>query len=63
MELTILCFADNTEHVLSSSNEAFKREEILLSSTVVLSDILKKLVETIFHHVADPTNVQLTCCR
>ncbi|XP_030007097.1 sterile alpha motif domain-containing protein 3 [Sphaeramia orbicularis] len=52
-------FAYDTELVLASGNEDFKRDGIQLNFVTVLSDILEKLAESIFLYVAYPTSAQL----
>lgn len=52
-------FAYNTELVLASGNEDFKKDGIQLSFATILSDILEKLAESIFLYVAYPTSAQL----
>ena len=54
VEFPIPRFAYDTELVLASCNEAFKREGILLSPTVILPDILEKSANTIYQYVAYP---------
>ncbi|KAL6481005.1 hypothetical protein MHYP_G00090850 [Metynnis hypsauchen] len=60
VEFPIPRFTYNTELVLASGNEAFKKDGILLSPTAILPDVLEKLAETIFQYVAYPTSAQLS---
>ncbi|KAG1929083.1 sterile alpha motif domain-containing protein 3 [Pimephales promelas] len=53
-------FAYDTELVLASGNEAFKKDGFQLNFTSILPDILEKLAESIFQYVAYPTSVQLS---
>ncbi|KAM9451464.1 uncharacterized protein Hap1MRO34_021776 isoform 1-T1 [Clarias gariepinus] len=53
-------FAYETELLLASANETFKKDGTKLNFTAVLSDILEKLAETIFQYVAYPTSAQLS---
>ncbi|XP_019220073.1 sterile alpha motif domain-containing protein 3 [Oreochromis niloticus] len=52
-------FAYDTELLLASGNEAFKKDGTKLNFIPVLPDILEKLAETIFQYVAYPTSAQL----
>lgn len=54
-------FAFDTELVLASGNEAFKRDGTLFDFTAILTDILEKLAEGIFQYVAYPSSVQFSC--
>lgn len=53
-------FAYETELVLASTKETFKKDGTKLKFTAVLPDILEKLAETIFQYVAYPTSAQLS---
>lgn len=53
-------FAYDTELVLASGNEAFKKDGFQLNFASILPDILEKLAETIFQYVAYPTSAQLS---
>ncbi|XP_048024756.1 sterile alpha motif domain-containing protein 3 isoform X2 [Megalobrama amblycephala] len=53
-------FAYDTELVLASGNEAFKKDGFQLNFTSILPDILEKLAESIFQYVAYPTSAQLS---
>ncbi|XP_041949691.1 uncharacterized protein LOC121709989 isoform X3 [Alosa sapidissima] len=59
-EFPIPRFAYDTELVLASRNEAFKKDGIYLVFTSILQDILEKVAETVFQYVAYPTNAQLS---
>ncbi|XP_024658714.2 uncharacterized protein LOC112430002 [Maylandia zebra] len=52
-------FAYDTELLLASGNETFKKDGTKLNFTPLLPDILEKLAETIFQYVAYPTSAQL----
>nr|XP_057928428.1 sterile alpha motif domain-containing protein 3 isoform X3 [Doryrhamphus excisus] len=51
-------FAYDTELVLASGNEVFKKDGIQLNFATILPDILEKLAESIFLYVAYPTSAQ-----
>ncbi|XP_067299141.1 sterile alpha motif domain-containing protein 3 [Pseudorasbora parva] len=53
-------FAYDTELVLASGNEAFRKDGFQLNFASILPDILEKLAETIFQYVAYPTSAQLS---
>lgn len=59
-EFPVPRFACETELVLASGNEAFKKDGIQLNFTTILPDILEKLAESIFQYVAYPTSAQLS---
>ncbi|XP_039907699.1 sterile alpha motif domain-containing protein 3-like [Simochromis diagramma] len=52
-------FAYDTELLLASGNETFKKDGTKLNFTPLLPDIVEKLAETIFQYVAYPTSAQL----
>lgn len=58
-EFPVPRFAFDTELVLASGSEAFKKDGIQLNFTSILPDILEKLAENIFQYVAYPTSAQL----
>ncbi|CAM4608363.1 hypothetical protein PO909_034008 [Leuciscus waleckii] len=59
-EFPVPRFAYDTELVLASGDEAFKKDGFQLNFTSILPDILEKLAETIFQYVAYPTSAQLS---
>ncbi|XP_052430965.1 uncharacterized protein LOC127971776 [Carassius gibelio] len=59
-EFPVPRFAYDTELVLASASEAFKKNGIQLNFTSILPDILEKLAENIFQYVAYPTSAQLS---
>ncbi|XP_077094707.1 uncharacterized protein LOC143746636 [Siphateles boraxobius] len=59
-EFPVPRFAYDTELVLASGNEAFKKDGFQLNFTSILPDILEKLAESIFQYVAYPTSAQLS---
>lgn len=59
-EFAVPRFAYDTELVLASANDAFKKDGVLLNLTTILPDILEKLAECIFLYVAYPTSAQLS---
>ena len=59
-EFPIPRFAYDTELVLASRNESFKKDGIHLEFTSILPDILAKVAETVFQYVAYPTSAQLS---
>ncbi|XP_056124441.1 sterile alpha motif domain-containing protein 3 [Rhinichthys klamathensis goyatoka] len=59
-EFPVPRFAYDSELVLASGNEAFKKDGFQLNFTSILPDILEKLAESIFQYVAYPTSAQLS---
>lgn len=59
-EFPVPRFAYDTELVLASGNESFKKNGVLLNFTAVLLDILEKLAECIFQYVAYPSSAQFS---
>ncbi|XP_036004042.1 sterile alpha motif domain-containing protein 3-like isoform X2 [Fundulus heteroclitus] len=59
-EFPVPRFGYDTELVLASGNEAFKKDGIPLNFTSVLSDILERLAESIFQYVAYPTSAHFS---
>lgn len=53
-------FAFDTELVLASGNDAFKKDGTQFNFTTILTDILEKLAEGIYQYVAYPTSAQLS---
>lgn len=59
-ELPVPQFAYDTELLLASGNEAYKKDGIPFNFTSILSDILQRLSESIFQYIAYPTNAQFS---
>nr|XP_024659897.1 sterile alpha motif domain-containing protein 3-like [Maylandia zebra] len=57
-EFPVPRFAYDTELLLASGNEAFKKDGIPLNFTSILPDILERLAESVFQYVAYPTSAQ-----
>lgn len=59
-EFPVPRFAYDTELMLASGNEAFKKDGIPLNFTSILPDILERLAESIFQYVAYPTSARFS---
>ncbi|XP_060782223.1 interferon-induced very large GTPase 1-like [Neoarius graeffei] len=59
-EFPVPRFAYDTELVLASGDEDFKKDGIQLNFTTILPDILEKLAESILQYVAYPTGAELS---
>ena len=57
-EFPVPRFAYDTELMLTSGNEAYKKDGIPLNFTSILPDILERLAESIFQYVAYPSSSQ-----